>query len=250
MSSAIPTGRLRGRRILVTGGASGIGQATALRFLREGAAVLVVDCAAPAADDATLAAGAHFVQADVADPGQVARAVREAAARLGGLDGVVNAAGVTVDATLADTTDALWAKAIAVNLTGPFLVCRAVLPLLREAPGVASIVNVSSAVALHPLANRSAYAAAKGGLVAMTKALAIELAPAVRVNALLPGAVDTPMVSGRFDGAARDALASRYALKRLGRADELADAALYLTSAESSFVTGTSLVVDGGRIFH
>ncbi len=243
-------GRLQGRRLLVTGGASGIGQATALRFVHEGAAVVVVDRAAPRADDPAVAAGVRSLCADVSDAAAVERVVREAASLLGGIDGVVNAAGVTVDAALADTTDALWSKAIAINLTGPFLVCRAALPLLRRAPGVATIVNIASAVGLHPLPNRAAYAASKGGLVALSKALAIELAPVVRVNALLPGAVDTPMVRDRFGDAARDALAARYALGRLGRADELADAVLYLTSGESSFVTGASLVVDGGRIFH
>jgi NAD(P)-dependent dehydrogenase (short-subunit alcohol dehydrogenase family) len=115
----------------------------------------------------------------------------------------------------------------------------------------ATILNISSAVALQPLANRSAYAASKAGLLALSKVLAMELAPKIRVNALCPGGVDTPMIRGTFtDDASIERVAARYALKRLGTAEEIAQAALFLTSTASSFVTGITLAADGGRSYH
>jgi len=241
-------GRLAGRRVLVTGAASGIGAAIARRFAEEGARLAVLD----RADDVAVVAGevdGLGLVVDVIDGGAVTAAVDRAAGELGGLDGVVNAAGISVIAPLADTDEALWQRALEVNLSGPYRVCRAALPHLR-AVGAASVVNVSSGAALQPLLNRSAYAASKGGLVSFTKVMAMELAPAIRCNVLVPGAIDTPMVSGSFSGAALDTVVSRYAMQRLGQAGEVAEAALFLTSHESSFVTGATLAVDGGRTYH
>ncbi len=239
--------RLAGRKILITGGASGIGKATAALFRQEGAAVAVLDRAGSAQD------GKMFVPVDVADAASVQQAVRAAEAALGGLDGVVNAAGIFSAAGLTDTTADLFSQTLAVNLLGTFLVVQAAAPILL-AGGAGTIVNIGSGVGITPTGPGStAYVASKGGVIAMTKALAMELAPTVRVNVVCPGAVETPMTQGFLRNAAGEvdpALAARYALRRPATADELAAAILFLTSAESSFVTGVTLPVDGGRTFH
>jgi NAD(P)-dependent dehydrogenase (short-subunit alcohol dehydrogenase family) len=239
--------RLAGRKILITGGASGIGKATAALFRQEGAAVAVLDRAGDAQD------GGVFVAVDVADAASVQQAVRTAEAALDGLDGVVNAAGIFSAAGLADTTAELFSQTLAVNLIGTFLVIQAAAPILL-AGGTGTIVNIGSGVGITPTGPGStAYVASKGGVIAMTKALAMELAPTVRVNVVCPGAVETPMTQGFLRNAAGEVdpvLAARYALRRPATADELAAAILFLTSAESSFVTGVTLPVDGGRTFH
>jgi len=238
--------RLAGRKILITGGASGIGKATAALFRQEGAAVAVLDRAGDARDGV-------FVTVDVADAASVQQAVRTAEAALGGLDGVVNAAGIFSAAGLADTTAELFSRTLAVNLMGTFLVVQAAAPILL-AGGTGTIVNIGSGVGIVPTGPGStAYVASKGGVIAMTKALAMELAPTVRVNVVCPGSVETPMTAGFLRNAAGEvdpAVAARYALRRPASADEIAAAILFLTSAESSFVTGVTLPVDGGRTFH
>lgn len=239
-------GVLAGRRVLVTGAARGIGRAIVELFLREGAAVAALDAAEQPDTDC---AGFLPLCCDVRDDAAVAAAVRLCVDGLGGLDGVVNAAGVHVQGSLAETTPALFRDALDVNLTGPFMVCREAAPHLLAAKDEATIVNLSSASALSTFANRSAYAASKGGLIAMSKSMARELAPRVRVNVLAPGLVDTPM--GRAaSGGDIGAVAQRYALRRVGRVEEVAQAALYLSGPASSFVTGVTLAVDGGRSFH
>jgi NAD(P)-dependent dehydrogenase (short-subunit alcohol dehydrogenase family) len=247
--------RLAGRKILITGGASGIGRSTASLFVREGAAVAVLD--RPAASGVAASGvpdGANFVPVDVADADSVRQAVDAAATALGGLDGVVNAAGIFSPSGLEDTSPALFSQTLAVNLTGTFLVVQAAAPRLRAAGGGASVVNIGSGVGITPTGPGStAYVASKGGVIAMTKALAMELAPGVRVNVVCPGAVDTPMTQGFLHNAAGEvdaAIASRYALRRAATPEEIAAAILFLTSAEASFVTGIALPVDGGRTFH
>jgi NAD(P)-dependent dehydrogenase (short-subunit alcohol dehydrogenase family) len=239
--------RLNGRKILITGGASGIGYATAVLFRQEGANVAVLDRSTGAWDGI-------FAQVDVADAASVQQAVRAAESALGGLDGVVNAAGIFSAAGLADTTADLFSRTLAVNLLGTFLVVQATAPILLKAGSPATIVNIGSGVGITPTGPGStAYVASKGGVIAMTKALAMELAPSVRVNVVCPGAVDTPMTQSFLrdaSGSVDPAIANRYALRRAATPEELAAAILFLTSAESSFVTGITLPVDGGRTFH
>jgi NAD(P)-dependent dehydrogenase (short-subunit alcohol dehydrogenase family) len=239
--------RLTGRKILITGGASGIGRATCALFVQEGASVVVLD------RNVANAADVHAIAADVSDAGSVARAMQEAAQAMGGLDGLVNAAGVFINKDLMGTDAQTWNTTIAVNLTGTFLCVQAAVPLLRQA-AKATIVNLASGVGLLPTGGGStAYVASKGGVIAMTRALAAELAPGIRVNAVCPGAVETPMTDGTLRdaaGAINPAIVNRYALGRPASPEEIAAAVLFLISHESSFVTGVNLAVDGGRTFH
>jgi NAD(P)-dependent dehydrogenase (short-subunit alcohol dehydrogenase family) len=184
------------------------------------------------------------VAADVTDEASVARAVAEGAAAMGGIDGVVNAAGIVLRGSVLEVGLADWRRVIDVNLTGTYIVVRCSLPWLSKATG-ATIVNIASGQGLLPNAPQmTAYAASKGGVVNLTRALAAELAPAIRVNSVCPGMVDTPMTA---DGP-RDV--ARYAMQRIADPIEIAQAILFLTGAESSFVTGAALAIDGGRTFH
>ena len=246
-------GRLTGRKIIVTGAASGIGRATARLFRQEGAAVAVLDRSDNAAKAVADEIGAFAVTCDVSDPASVSAAVAKAAEAMGGLDGVVNAAGILAETGIADTPHAVFAQTLAVNLTGTFLVIQAAAPFMQKG-GKGTIVNIASGVGLMPTGPGSiAYVASKGGVVALTKSASMELAPAIRVNSVCPGAVETPMTAGHIrtaDGAPSPSIASRYALGRHAQPEELAAAILFLTSDESSFVTGIALPVDGGRTFH
>lgn len=236
--------RLAGRRILITGGAAGIGKATAMRCLAEGASVALLDLQADqlAMTAAALDCSGHAV--DVRDEAGVTDAVAAAADRMGGIDGVVNAAGVMLRGSIGDVDGATWRRVIDINLTGPYLVIRAAMKYLEVADG-ASIVNIASGQAL--LANspdRSAYSASKGGVLNLSRALAAELAPRIRVNSVCPGLVDTAMADGVRHNA------GNYALGRLADPQEIAAAVTFLLSSEASFVTGAALAVDGGRSFH
>ena len=211
--------RLAGRRVLVTGAASGIGLAIARLFQREGARVAALD-RDEAALTRTSVDGAVALVCDVAEERQVRAAVAQAAAALGGLDGVVNSAGIDLMRPFEQMTAEEWARVMAVDLTGPMLVCHAALPALKQA-GRGTIVNIASGAALRPLEQRTAYCAAKAGLVMFAD-------PEAELARIL----------------------DRYVIKRPGQPDEIAQAALYLTSDESSFVTGAALAVDGGRTFH
>jgi len=238
--------RLKGRRIFITGAASGIGAAIAEVFAAEGARVALADrqCVRELPSQQALS-----FELDVSDEAAVRQAVDAAAAAFGGLDGVVNAAGIANTDLLSALSVADWRRVIDVNLTGSFLVCAAAHKYLLEASD-ATIVNFSSGQGLQPFARRGAYAASKAGVISLTKTLALEWAP-VRANTICPGAVDTPMVRQGYSAETlREQVGPRYALKRIGEPVEMAHAALYLSSRESSFVTGIVLAVDGGRSFH
>ena len=249
------TAAFAGRRILVTGGAKGIGKAAVLRFLDGGATVACLDTDETALAEIVAAHDVVALKADVTDTLATNDAVAEAAARLGGLDGVVNSAGVDLQSSLEAMTDAAWERLMAVNLTGPMKVCRAAAPFLKQAGG-GTIVNVSSGAGLQPLKFRSAYSASKAGLQMFSKALAMELAEAgIRVNVVCPGAVETPLfrssISEGAEGEAQlDAVCARYALARIADPDEIAAGIAWLTSGDASYVTGVALAIDGGRTFH
>ena len=253
--------RLAGRKVLLTGAASGIGLATAQLFLREGASVALLDLdGAKLADALDTLAGAGqgrvaSAVADVADEEAVSAAVRQVSEVLGGLDGVVNGAGLDLMRPFGEMSAAEWSRVMAVNLNGPCYVCQGALPSLKAA-GRGTIVNISSGAGLRPLGQRTAYCAAKAGLVMFGKALSMDLAPFnIRVNAICPGIIDTPMFRASFETHPNPEeelgrILDRYVIRDIGRPDDIAYAALYLTSDESRYVTGTAMAVDGGRTFH
>ena len=254
MAEAAEQGRLAGRRAVVTGAASGIGRAIAGRFVQEGArtVVLDVDGAALADLEASLGDGvAAHAAIDVTDGAAVTEAVRAAAEALGGIDVVVNNAGIPMVGTVRDLTDDAWDRALDVDLKSVFLVSRAAWPHL-EAAGGGVIVNTASIAGLVGTPGQAAYATAKAGVVMLTKSMALDGAAAgIRVNAVCPGFVATPMLerwlAGQEDPAqARAAVEAMHPLGRLGEPRDIADAFVYLASDEARWVTGTTLSVDGG----
>lgn len=239
-----PAARLGGRRIVVTGAASGIGRRTAELFASEGAQVALLDLNPARVIAQAQALGVRGYAADITNEEAVQKVVADAAEAMGGIDGLVNAAGIMAVGRVLDVSAAEFRRIVDVNLTGTYIVTRACLPRLKAA-SMATVVNIASAQGLLPNApGHTAYAASKGGVVNLSRALAAELAPSIRVNTVCPGMVDTPMADGFRKNV------GNYALKRLADADEIARAILFLTGSDSSYVTGAALAVDGGRSFH
>lgn len=236
---------LNGMRILITGGASGIGLATARRMTAAGAHVGVLDRSSTGPDDFA------FCPADICDDASVRNAVATLAERLDGLDAVVNNAGIGAQGGVEDNDDDEWTHVLDVNVVGSARVCRAALPFLRQS-GRASIVNVSSVAATTGLSRRVLYSASKGALLSMTLAMAADLmAEGIRVNAVLPGTADTPWVQRLLDAAMdpeaeRTALIARQPHGRLVDPDEIGEAICYLAAPTARSVTGTWVTVDGG----
>jgi NAD(P)-dependent dehydrogenase (short-subunit alcohol dehydrogenase family) len=245
--------RLTGRTALVTGAGRGIGAAIARRLGGEGAWVACVDVNGEAAEAtaAGLPGGGRAHAADVGDEGAVSAAIRAVCDERGGLDIVVNNAGIAGPQHAAGDTDlADWEDTLRVNLTGAFLTAKHAIPHLKASKG--SIVNVASALAFIGLRGESAYGPSKAGLVQLTKGMALDYAPDVRVNAVCPGAVRTEMIASVLppeeDVEAGFAEYGRiHPLHgRLAKPEEIADAVLFLASNDASFITGTALLVDAG----
>jgi NAD(P)-dependent dehydrogenase (short-subunit alcohol dehydrogenase family) len=242
---------LFGKRVLVTGASSGVGEAVVRRFAEDGASVALLarraERLAELADE--LGPAAHPVPVDVADPDAVAVAVAAADEALGGLDIAVNAAGVADPAGLADLDAATWHRAIEINLSGTFYVAREAALRMRAAGGGA-IVNIGSDLASRGLGEFVHYCAAKAGVVGLTKAMAAELAPTVRVNVVCPGPIDTPMMkaelalSGDPVKARREAIAE-VPLGRFMHPDEVV-AAIRFLAVDAPFATGSVLALDAG----
>ena len=172
--------------------------------------------------------------------------VGRVAVEMGGIDGIINAAGVLVIKPFGELDPASWDKMLAINLTGPFNVVHAALPFLQAAPS-ATIVNIASTSALMPMAGTTGYSASKAGLAMFTKCLAFDLGPSIRANTICPGVIATEMTRYLWENPEHSARASeRVALKRLGQPDDVARAALFLSCDDSNFTTGTELPVDGG----
>ncbi|MDJ0786351.1 MAG: SDR family NAD(P)-dependent oxidoreductase [Myxococcota bacterium] len=247
--------RLEGRVALVTGAASGIGAACARRFAEEGARVAGIDLA-PAPGDGDWAAAVKaapdslFEQADVCDEAAVNRIADATRDALGSIDVLVNAAGVPGGGAAHQIALEDWDRTIAVNLRGTLLPSRAVLPgMLEQRSG--SIIHIASVEGIEGFEGGSAYNASKGAVVLLTRNMAIDYGRrGIRVNAICPGFIDTPMLRGLFGMEGLSDVAERireaHQLGRFGRAEEIANAALFLASDESSFVTGVALPVDGG----
>ncbi|HWG61247.1 MAG TPA: SDR family NAD(P)-dependent oxidoreductase [Streptosporangiaceae bacterium] len=251
-------GTLTGKVAVVTGAGSGIGRAAAALFAAEGAAVAVVDLDAAAAKDTVAqitgdGGSAVDVTADVSDSAQVEGAFAHVSGELGRPDVLYNNAGVNSRGSVADATDEDWARSFAVNATGTFLCSRAAARLMMEA-GAGSIINQGSVAALVGIANFASYCAAKGAVVALTRSMAVDLAPrGIRVNVICPGTVYTPlmepMLRARGNGDLETGLAittAKYPMGRLGTPEEIARVALFLASEQSSFLTGSVITADGG----
>ncbi|WP_037575125.1 SDR family NAD(P)-dependent oxidoreductase [Phaeacidiphilus oryzae] len=258
-------GRLAGRSILITGGARGQGEQEARRFAAEGAQLLITDVLDDQGEAVAKELGARYRHLDVSDEAQWQAAVSAAVSAYGKLDGLVNNAGILRLNALTDTPLAEYQQVITVNQVGCFLGMKTAAPAITEAGG-GTVVNTASYTAHAGMALTTAYAASKGAILAMTRVAALELAPSgIRVNAMCPGAVDTPMTNpsqvtigstGETLGDASDAAAMDEAVRelygrvvplgRIGRPQEVADLALFLSSAESSYVTGQPFVIDGG----
>ena len=250
VNAPLPSGpRLAGRKIIVTGAASGMGKAIAELFAHEGAALALFDVQdGPLAEIAAKTGGSAF-SVDVSSEEKVNDAVAKAAEAMGGIDGIVNAAGILRTLPFEDTTPDIWRRVHDVNLFGPYLLCRAALPMLREGSTEATIVNIASMGGIQTPPMMAAYGASKAGLIALTQGLAIELAPKIRANSLCPGIIDTPMnnaVWGAQPGLGDQIASQRIGLRRQGTPLEVAYLALFLTSRESSFITGAVYTIDGG----
>ena len=247
------TDRFKGRIALITGAATGIGEAAAERLAREGAAVI-----AGVADEnqreqvATATASRDTLVLDVRSEADWKRAVAYAEDTHGGLDILVNNAGIHRPGAALDTTSELWEEVMAVNLWGSFLGCKIAIPAMRRRGGGA-IVNLSSINAITGVPGAIAYSVSKGGVLTLTRALAMEhVDDGIRVNCVCPGPVETPIVSAMIDrspdpSAARKAMAARQPMGRIAAPEEIAAVIAFLASADASFMTGLAVPVDGGR---
>ena len=250
-------GRLEAKVCLITGAGSGIGQASARLFAREGARVVVADidllAAGETVDDIERAGGeAAALQVDVTDEVQARIAAQQAAQRYGRIDVLFNNAGIAGVGDVLETEPDLFDRVMRVNVRGVYLMSRAVVPYMIE-QGSGSIINMSSCIAEIGLARRVSYAASKGAVLSMTKSMQVDLAQhGIRVNALLPGTILTPFVERYLKESYADpeegmaSIRKRQLSNDLGKPEDVANAALYLASDESRFVMASGLIVDGG----
>jgi NAD(P)-dependent dehydrogenase (short-subunit alcohol dehydrogenase family) len=249
--------RLKGRVSLISGGAQGIGFAIANLFQREGSCVVLLDCDAGSGKDAAAELTAknpslpvRYIQADLQDASEIKNAVNALRKDQAGIDILINNAGIEMEKPLAKLTVQDWDLILDVNLRGAFLLAQAVVPRFPESGG--AIVNVSSIHATHAFPDSIPYACSKAGLVALTRNLALELAPRhIRVNCISPGYIDTRLWEEYLRNSADpEALAAQttslHPLGRRGMPADVSEAALFLASEASAFITGTDLVVDGG----
>lgn len=249
--------RFVGKGVIVTGGASGIGKATAERFLEEGAKVAIVDISKKNGEAALKELSRNrcrpiLLVGDVTSHGDVKRMVREAKRRLGRIDVLFNNAGILVEGTVQDVSERDWDRIMAVNVKGPFLMCKEVIPVMLKQGGGA-IVNNASCSGLVGDRNAIAYNTSKGAVVLMTKCLALDYCRKnIRVNCVCPGEIDTPMFRQEANARGmpveeyRKVLCEYHPIGRLGVPNDVANAVLFLASDDASFITGTAFSVDGG----
>ena len=242
------TDRFAGRSAIVTGGASGIGAELCRLLAEEGASVTVLDRDGDGAAAVAAEVGGRPATCDVRDGEAVTRVVLEAAEAMGGLTDLVNNAGIGTAKGLLDYTDKEWDLLVGVNLTGTFHGIRAAAPIMLEG-GRGSIVNNASLTGVRPTRGEAPYSAAKAGVLNLTAAAAVELAPAIRVNAVAPGMIHTPLTDIVVTNDEwRTAAESGTPLGRVGEAREVAEVIAFLASDAASYVTGQTIVVDGGSV--
>ena len=238
-------GLLDGQRGVITGAASGIGAATARRMHAEGAAIALIDIDEHAGAAVAASVEGGFFRGDVADADSCGAAITAAAESLGGITMLFNNAGIGAARPLHEYSDRQWARLVGVNLTGTFHGIRAAVPLMRERGGC--IVNHASVSGVRPTRFEGPYSAAKAGVISLTMDAALEYAPTIRVNCVSPGFIDTPLTASVLgDAALRGAVEAATPLRRVGAADDVANAVVFLASPLAAYITGHNLVIDGG----
>jgi NAD(P)-dependent dehydrogenase (short-subunit alcohol dehydrogenase family) len=239
---------LEGRRALVTGAGSGIGRATCRRLAAEGAAVTALDIDETRARAVADETGGIAVVADVTDAEGLEAAITDAARRMGGLDTMINNAGIGSMADLHRYSDRRFGHIVDVNLKGTFHGLRAAVPLML-ASGGGAVVNVASVSGIRPTRGEAAYSAAKAAVIALTSSAALEYGPSVRVNCVSPGVIDTALTAPLLTGEGnREVIEAGTPLGRVGTATEVADVILFLCSDLAAYVTGVNIAVDGGSL--
>lgn len=240
--------KLQNKVAVVTGGASGIGLRIAEEFVANGAQAALVDVNGDAADSAAAAmeGTAIGIACDVSDPDSVSKMVQQVVDRYGRIDVLVNCAGIGPQTAFLDLSLDMWTKTIGINLTGTFL-CSQMVAREMVKNGSGAIVNIASISGVRAGTGRTAYGTTKAGIIQLTKQIAIELgAKGIRANAISPGPVDTPLTKQVHTPAQRERYNRQIPLGRYGETDEMAQAALFLASTDSSYINGHNLIVDGG----
>jgi NAD(P)-dependent dehydrogenase (short-subunit alcohol dehydrogenase family) len=239
--------RLKGKVAIVTGASSGIGEGIAKRFLHEGAKV--IGCGIE--EQASIRhENMVYIQCDLCHYEQAVKVVKEAVKAFGKLNILVNSAGITGEGNLETTSLEEFQRQFNVNVNGTFNICKAAITELNTAKG-SSIINIASELGVKPIQNRVAYNPSKAAVIMLTKCIAVDYAPNVRANTIMPSLVETPMIKSRFDTAEdpqalKELYESFYIMKRLGTVEDMANAAVFLASDESSYITGDDLAVCGG----